>query len=485
MLKVLAVVVVGLAAAALVMMVLYGLIYLADTGASLDVDADGREGQPLAEALGSASGWSPEDLQAIRDRAAENGVHALIFLHRGRVVAEWGATDRVSSLHDARASIVSLLFGIAQDRGQLELDLTLAELGIDDRAGLTATEKQATIGDLLGSRSGVYLATAGKSSRKGPQRGEFEPGAHWYFSEWDLNVLGTIFTQRTGLSLVQAIDQWLAAPLGLVDFDTTAVTFEPAADSDHPRYEISMSARDLVRIGQMVLERGRRDGVQVVSAAWIDESTRPRSKADRSIDGGYYGHGWWVPLSGQVEARGRGGERVGVDRQLGLVCVARVFSGSNPSERATWTVLGDKFSDGEFRRLKTELEAAGGLGNLDPRFAELVEAGEVAAAISHLHEQRAADPHAFLFTEAQLNDLGYRLLGDDRVDDAIAVFHLNAEMYPEFANTHDSLGEALLEKGELAESAACYRRALELDPGSRSVPRQLRRIEDRERRAQE
>ena len=434
MFKVVAVVVVGLAAAALVMLALQGLIFLADTGTSLDLEADDRGGQPLAASFGTSEDWSSADLQAIRDRATEYGVHALICLHRGRVVAEWGATDRVSGLHGAGASVVSLLFGIAADRGLMDLDLAMAELGGDDR---------------------------------------------------DVDALGAVFTRRTGLPLGRAIDQWLAEPLGLVDYDTTAVSFEPAADSDYPRCKISMSARDMARLGQMVLDRGRGHGVQVVPATWIDESTRPRSKAGRGLAGGYFGYGWWIPVSGEVEARGHGGERIWIDRQHDLVCVARVFSGTNPSERATWTVLGGRFSDGEFRRLVTELESAGGLGILDPRFAELVDDGDIVAAVAHVHEQRTVDPHIFLFTEAQLNDLGYRLLGDDRVDDAIAVFRLNVETYPEFANTHDSLGEALLEKGELTESAACYRRALELDPESRSARRQLRRIEDRDQRAPE
>lgn len=66
------------------------------------------------------------------------------------------------------------------------------------------------------------------------------------------------------------------------------------------------------------------------------------------------------------------------------------------------------------------------------------------------------------FDENLLNTLGYELLREERTDDAVAVFELNVEAYPEAANPHDSLGDGYRAAGRLDEARASYARAVEL-----------------------
>jgi tetratricopeptide (TPR) repeat protein len=65
------------------------------------------------------------------------------------------------------------------------------------------------------------------------------------------------------------------------------------------------------------------------------------------------------------------------------------------------------------------------------------------------------------FDEDLLNTLGYGLLGDGRTDDAIAVFELNVEAYPESPNPFDSLGDAYGAAGRLEAARRSYERAVE------------------------
>ena len=65
-------------------------------------------------------------------------------------------------------------------------------------------------------------------------------------------------------------------------------------------------------------------------------------------------------------------------------------------------------------------------------------------------------------TEADINAYGYELLGEGKVDEAIATFRKNVADHPESWNTHDSLGEALAAKGEKAEAIAHYKKALSM-----------------------
>ena len=87
------------------------------------------------------------------------------------------------------------------------------------------------------------------------------------------------------------------------------------------------------------------------------------------------------------------------------------------------------------------------------------------------------DPvNRFRSPEAEVNTFGYRLLRDHRVQEAIAVFQVNADAFPASANVWDSLGEALLAAGRRDEGIAAYRRALELDPQFASAIQALDRL---------
>jgi len=102
--------------------------------------------------------------------------------------------------------------------------------------------------------------------------------------------------------------------------------------------------------------------------------------------------------------------------------------------------------------------------------------GGAAAAVARYRELAAAgDPEVF-FDEAEFNQLGYRLLGENRVDDAIAVFELNVERYPGSWNVYDSLGEACAVKGDRERAVELYRRSIELNPGNTNGVQALERL---------
>jgi|GEM_PF-809967 len=69
------------------------------------------------------------------------------------------------------------------------------------------------------------------------------------------------------------------------------------------------------------------------------------------------------------------------------------------------------------------------------------------------------------WTEMELNRIGYQLLEAGRTDDAIEIFRLQTELYPEVANSFDSLGDAYRKAGDTEQAAEAYRSSLERDPG--------------------
>ncbi len=89
---------------------------------------------------------------------------------------------------------------------------------------------------------------------------------------------------------------------------------------------------------------------------------------------------------------------------------------------------------------------------------------------------KTSEVDAWDFGEGQLNFLGYQLLMRSMVDEAIRVFKLNVESYPESSNPYDSLGEAYMTVGKNDLAIANYERSLELDSHNDNAVAMLKKL---------
>lgn len=76
-----------------------------------------------------------------------------------------------------------------------------------------------------------------------------------------------------------------------------------------------------------------------------------------------------------------------------------------------------------------------------------------------------------------LNDIGYNLMFSNDLDAALEIFQLNTELFPDIANTWDSLGEAWLNKGDKEKALTYYRKALSINPDMPSAKEAVARLE--------
>ncbi len=100
----------------------------------------------------------------------------------------------------------------------------------------------------------------------------------------------------------------------------------------------------------------------------------------------------------------------------------------------------------------------------------------VEAALTQYRELRKGEPARYDFGEPELNALGYELLFAGRAKDAVEIFKLNVEAYPQGFNTYDSLAEAYLAAGEREPAIKNYKRSLELNPQNTNATAALKRI---------
>ncbi len=296
-------------------------------------DGSGYPGATWPVALSPASlGWDCERLSAAVAQAELLGSGAVLVVDRGVVALDWGPATGERVVQSVRKSFMSALYGIYHAEGDIDLSLTLEQLGIDDiPPSLTTEEKQATIEMLLQARSGVYHEAAAESqSMKDarPARGSHPPGTFWYYNNWDFNALGTIFTQLTGLDTFEALEQRLAVPLQMQDFTAADGFYHYELElSEHPAYHFNMSARDMARFGLLFLRQGRWRDQQIVPQSWVAQSTTGHTDAGDWWD---YGYMWWVGKSAAWDghhlyaALGGSGHMIAVVTDLDLVIVHRV-----------------------------------------------------------------------------------------------------------------------------------------------------------------
>ena len=317
--------------------------------------AQGQSGPWYQYEVPEEAGFSSAKLEQARRLADSLRSGAVMAIYRGSVVVAWGEVERRFQAHSVRKSFLSALYGIHVANGRIDIQRTLADLGIDDTLGLSATERSGRVVDLLRARSGVYHRAA--YSPRGmvdnlPARGSHAPGTFWYYNNWDFNTAGAIFERETGTAIFEEFKRRIADPVGMEDFrvEDGFYALEPS-HSWYPAYTFRISARDMARFGQLYLQKGRWNETQVVPAQWVEVSTASHSDIGR---GRGYGYMWWVYPAGTISdslyptlnrfdkysATGTGGQFILVVPDAELVIVHRGDTDNNRPVRGrqVWRV---------------------------------------------------------------------------------------------------------------------------------------------------
>lgn len=285
-------------------------------------------------------GYSTSKLEEAKKYSGSINTAAVVIVVDGKVLYEWGEVNKKYKTHSLRKSLLSAMYGNYVKNGIIDLDATMADLGINDEPPLSEEELKATIRDCIKARSGVYhpalYESAGMKARK-PERYSEKAGAHWYYNNWDFNVAGAIFKEKTGNDIFESIENELAKPIQMESFIAKDGWYVTGEESIHPAYPFRITAHDLARFGLLMLNNGNWNGSQVVPAAWVEESTRYHSDATLYASDGY-GYMWWVSRDynkfphlpnvtlpeGTYSARGAGGHYVLIIPEYNMVIVHRV-----------------------------------------------------------------------------------------------------------------------------------------------------------------
>jgi len=309
-----------------------------------------------------STGWNSIKMEAFNQYIIDSThITGFLIIHKGLIVFEYGDIEENSYIASCRKSVLSMLFGKYVENGVINLDETIKELGIQDVKEMLPIEKEATIKDLISARSGIYLtgSNGGDFRDFAPERGTKESGSYWLYSNYDFNLAGYIFEKESGKNIYDDVEDQLAIPLGMQDWDRSLQRkYEDPTISRFPAYHMWFSTRDMARIGLLMLNRGKWNKKQIISEEWVNEMLKIRTTSEEMIENVpilkdlfahyAYGYMWWLfenltdeRLKNAYSALGAMGQSISVFPEIDVVIAYKTNSvyGKSNSARITQLLL--------------------------------------------------------------------------------------------------------------------------------------------------
>jgi CubicO group peptidase (beta-lactamase class C family) len=303
---------------------------------------------PIEPAMFPTANWetsTPEDqgmdsqilvemLETIITRGYE--IDSVVIIRNGYLVLEaYKSPFEKGNRHivySCTKSVISALVGIAIDQGYIEsVDIPLNELfSKRNIANLDEDKRAITLENVLTMSSGfdcqdsyLYNWQGLYQMRASDDWTQFvldlpmayEPGTHFEYCNGGSHLLSAIIQEKTGVTALTFAHKNLFTPLGIND-----VYWETNSQGVSIGYsQLYLTPLDMAKIGYLYLNNGAWDGKQVISAEWVQASTKEHIAAGTLQDS--YGYQWWIDASGVYLALGYRGQFIFVVPDKNLVVV--------------------------------------------------------------------------------------------------------------------------------------------------------------------
>lgn len=269
-------------------------------------------------------GFDPARLETLRSRLRDGSypnLYSFLIVRKGELAFEEYFGERkpteLHSMQSVSKSIASLLVGIAVEQGAIRsLDQPVVELFPEyDLSGASEWKRSLTLRHLLTMRTGYqwyespYAGSPLEKLNENSQdwiRFMLEwpmaepPGQRFNYNTGGVVLLAGALARATGMPADEFAERYLFDPLGIDQL----LWIEGPNGLPHMGGGLYMRPRDMARIGQLVLNKGRWNGRQVVDAGWLEASMKPAVRdawkfGDRPVD---YGYLWWIADLGGRDA---------------------------------------------------------------------------------------------------------------------------------------------------------------------------------------
>ena len=303
----------------------------------------------------SATAQSGDSLDGIFDIGT---VQSIVIQKDGEMIVErftgnMNATRPVN-IKSASKSVLSLLIGIAIDKGYIEsVNQTIDEFFPEYFNANPDPEKASiTIQDLLTMRSGLETTSFRNYGRwvLSSNWADFAlnqpmtdtPGGEMIYSTGTSHLLSVILTRASGISTREFGNRYLFRPLGISigGWDRDPQGYYMGGNN------MAISPKGLIKIGALIMNVGQYNGEQIVSREWVLESTEIYTRSN--FNPYNYGYMWWRKQVTGYEvffAWGNGGQYIMIlpelDTVISITSNLASNSGSRRYQREIFQFLGD------------------------------------------------------------------------------------------------------------------------------------------------
>ena len=288
----------------------------------------------------SRASTSLTDILARSDQDRYSDLRSIVVMRQGNIVIErYYNGENQYTLHDVRSagkSVTALLVGAAIDHGKIRSLTDPVSLYWRDAKGTAVGD--VALADILTMRSGLAAFDADADSPGNEDNLDASadplaftlsipradpPGNRYRYNSLTAYVAGVVVQMATGVRLEDFARGALFSPLGITRWQWSS----DIKGHTKGQGNLSLTARDFAKLGQMVLDQGVYQRRRVISASWINEALQPRvSIADDDPYADGYGYFWYykatqigaitVPVS---FASGNGGNKIYVVPSRDLV----------------------------------------------------------------------------------------------------------------------------------------------------------------------
>ncbi|MBX2870940.1 MAG: beta-lactamase family protein [Saprospiraceae bacterium] len=306
-------------------------------------------------------GWTTASLQELEIKATPlkqmiDSVHAkslvnthsVLIAKQGKLVFEAYFEGYHHNLsHDQRSaskSIASAMTGIAiEDRLIESAEQSIYTL-LPEVYQNTKNEKKAKIKikDLLSMSSGIDAIDFGINRRSAASEGSYqssdnwlktvldasmiyEPGTHANYGSANPFLLGVCLNEQLEQPLEWYMDQKLLSPLGISNY---IIQTDNTGTTPYFGGGMYLTPRDMLKFGQLYLNKGSWAGKQLISEQWVEASFQQYLQLENTNEKNEYGYLWWHKTYWvnnkevkSIEARGAGGQYIFVIPSLQSVIV--------------------------------------------------------------------------------------------------------------------------------------------------------------------
>ena len=223
------------------------------------------------------------DLQAFVEKVNTIGVLVVKVSQHNELIGEWHSEGECRrNVYSVTKSFTSCAVGFAVQEGLLSLDEKLTDVFAEDLPENPCENlKKATVRDLLTMHLGQKSASLMGAQRPLYEEDnwvklslsipfEYEPGTHFVYNNVGPYLAGMLVQRRAGCDLISYLTPRLFSPLGIKrptwEMDPLGNSFGAGG--------LFLTLSEMHKLGLFYLNKGAWNGKQLLSAEWIEESTR-------------------------------------------------------------------------------------------------------------------------------------------------------------------------------------------------------------------